>query len=38
MTTTELKIKMKETLNLVDKGEEVLITRKGAVYKIVKIA
>jgi antitoxin (DNA-binding transcriptional repressor) of toxin-antitoxin stability system len=38
MTTTELKIRMKEALNLVDKGEEVLVTRKGAVYKIVKVA
>jgi antitoxin (DNA-binding transcriptional repressor) of toxin-antitoxin stability system len=38
MTTTELKINMKEALNLVDKGEEVLVTRKGAVYKIIKIA
>jgi antitoxin (DNA-binding transcriptional repressor) of toxin-antitoxin stability system len=38
MTTTELKVNMKEALNLVDKGEEVLVTRKGAVYKIIKIA
>lgn len=38
MTTTELKIKMKEALNLVDKGEEVLVTRKGSVYKIIKVA
>jgi antitoxin (DNA-binding transcriptional repressor) of toxin-antitoxin stability system len=38
MTTTELKIKMKEALDSVDKGAEVLVTRKGAVYKIVKVA
>lgn len=38
MTTTELKIHMKAALDNVDKGVEVLVTRKGAVYKIVKVA
>jgi prevent-host-death family protein len=38
MTTTDLKIKMKETLDKVDKGEKVLVTRNGAIYQIIKVA
>ncbi len=38
MTTTEFKIKMKDALDTVDKGGEILITRGGKVYKVVKVA
>lgn len=38
MTTTEFKIKMKEALDKVDSGTEVLITRGGKVYKVIKVA
>lgn len=38
MTTTEFKIKMKEALNKVDNGEELLITRGGKIYTVKRLA
>lgn len=40
MTTTEFKIKMKEALNIADlkdEKQEVLITRGGKIYKVVRV-
>lgn len=37
MTTTELKKQMKQTLDKVDSGEKVLITRGGKVYTITRV-
>jgi hypothetical protein len=37
MTTTEFKIHMKIALDNVDNKKEVLITRGGKVYKIVRV-
>jgi antitoxin (DNA-binding transcriptional repressor) of toxin-antitoxin stability system len=34
MTTTEFKINMKQTLDKVDAGETVLITRGGKIYTV----
>lgn len=38
MTTTEFKIKMKEALDKVDNGDEVLITRGGKIYTVKRVA
>lgn len=37
MTTTELKQQMKLTLDKVDKGEKILITRGGKIYTITRV-
>ena len=37
MTTTEFKINMKRALDTVDTGSELLITRGGKVYKVVRV-
>jgi len=37
MTTTEFKIKMKEALDKVDAGKQVLITRGGKVYRVMRV-
>lgn len=36
MTTTEFKIHMKTALDTVDKGSELLITRGGKIYKVLR--
>lgn len=37
MTTTEFKINMKKALDAVDSGTELMITRGGKVYKIIRV-
>jgi hypothetical protein len=37
MTTTEFKIKMKAALDKVDAKQEVLITRGGKIYKVIRV-
>jgi len=37
MTTTEFKIHMKQALDAVDNGTELMITRGGKVYKVVRV-
>lgn len=37
MTTTEFKINMKQALDKVDLKQELLITRGGKVYRVVRV-
>lgn len=37
MTTTEFKINMKQALDTVDKGKQLLITRGGKVYEVTRV-
>ena len=37
MTTTEFKIKMKQALDTVDRGEKLFVTRGGKVYQVLRV-
>lgn len=37
MTSADFRLKMKQVLDQVDTGQEILITRGGKVYKIVRV-
>lgn len=37
MTTTEFKINMKQALDKVDAGEQIMITRGGKIYTVTRV-
>lgn len=37
MTITEFKVNMKQALDKADKGDVVLVTRNGKVYRVLRI-